>query len=208
MGFFDKLLGFLGGKSNPPAKPGALRVSPPQSPLTTPSAPPAKPPATAFNPTTGRAYTLGQTPSPPPATVNQPPARRAPEIKTLNLDASHFTPLTSSEIKSQLQGRGASSWEIFRGQGLAWWGNRSIIPPASDQRTQFIDRGMIGQGMVTAEELLEIHKVGDEMLRLKPQLDQAASIAEQAVRQSQQEKEALKQQKKAQQPVAKVPHSA
>lgn len=133
--------------------------------------------------------------------------RKQPENKTLNLDASQFTPLTGSEIKSQLAGKGSSSWEIFRGQGLAWWGNRSIIPPASDARTQFIDRGMVGQGLVTAEELVEMHAIGDEMLRIRPELENYASVAEQAVQRSKEEKEAIKKQKKAEAEERKKTHA-
>jgi RNA-directed DNA polymerase len=125
------------------------------------------------------------------------PARRQPEVKKLNLDASNFTPLSGSEIKRELGKKGASAWEIFRGPGMSWWGMRNIVPPSSDPRTQFIDRGMVGAGLITPEELVEIHTAGDEMLRIRPELDQAATIAEEAVQQSKQEKEALRARKKA-----------
>ncbi len=135
-----------------------------------------------------------------PAPAPPPPARKQPETKTLDLDASNFTPLSGGQIKAQLTGLGSDSWSIFRGMAATdntFWGNRSVVPPSSDPRTNFIDRGLVGQGMVTAEELVEIHKVGDEMLRLKPHLDQAALIANQAVQQSKQEKAEIKKQKKA-----------
>jgi hypothetical protein len=78
-----------------------------------------------------------------------------------------------------------------------FWGNRSVIPPSSDPRTRFIDRGMVGQGMITPEELVEIHQVGDQMLELRGELEDAHKIAEQAVRRTKEQHEALKKQKKA-----------
>src|SRR4051812_47120415 len=141
----------------------------------------------------------------PPAA--KPPARREPQVKKLNLNASNFAPLEGSEIKRQLRGKGTSAWSIFRGTGGMWWGRRDIVPPSSDPRTQLIDRGMVGAGLVTPEELGEIHTVGDEMLRIRPDLDQAALIAEQAVQQSKQEKEALKARKKAEAEARKKKHA-
>jgi hypothetical protein len=141
-----------------------------------------------------------QTSAPAAPTMRTAPPPRKPQDRALNLDASMFAPLAGSQIKAELRGKGSDSWSIFRGMAgtdNTWWGNRSVIPPSSDPRTNFIDRGMVGQGLVTAEELVELHQTGDEMLRLRPHLDQAAAIADQAVQQSKQEKEARKQQKKA-----------
>lgn len=187
MSLFRRIIQFLAGTRDEPAVPAT-------EPAPTP--PPAPPIARPVSP--------APRPVIPVATA---PARKAPENKTLNLDASQFTPLSGSQIKSQLAGKGSSSWEIFRGQGLAFWGNRSIIPPASDPRTQFIDRGMVGQGLVTAEELVEMHAIGDEMLRLRPELDNAATIGEQAVQRSKEEKEAIKKQKKAEAEERKKKHA-
>lgn len=192
MSFLNRILQILSGRPAAPVPSPRRQAAPaPLPPRPAPTQNTVIPPANRIVPVQ------------PPAR----PVRREPEVKTLNLDASNFTPLAGSDIKAQLRGQGTSSWEIFRGQGAAWWGNRSIIPPASDPRTQFIDRGMVGQGLTTPEELVDIHTVGDEMLRIRPELDQAASIAEQAVQQSKQEKEALKQQKKAEAEEKKRQHA-
>ena len=39
-----------------------------------------------------------------------------------------------------------------------WFGRRDIIPPVSDLRTKLIDRGMLTQGLLSAEELAEMHR--------------------------------------------------
>jgi len=78
-----------------------------------------------------------------------------------------------------------------------WFGRRDVIPPISDPRTALIDRAMVGQGLLTPEQLVEIHGVGDKMAELRPALDVAVEAAEQAVKQDQEQREVLKRQKKA-----------
>ena len=46
----------------------------------------------------------------------------------------------------------ASFWEF---------GRRSRIPVAVDPRTKLIDQAMVGQGLITPEELVRIHELGD-----------------------------------------------
>jgi RNA-directed DNA polymerase len=126
--------------------------------------------------------------------------------QTLNLDASQFAPKTGAEIKSELGGRGQWSFEIFRREGLVW-GRRDIIPASNDPRTRLVDQGMVGQGLVTAQELVEIHTVGDEMLRIRPELDNAHLVAQEAVERSVREKEEIKAQKKAEAEARKKAHA-
>jgi retron-type reverse transcriptase len=98
-------------------------------------------------------------------------AAGAPVVKkTFGLDAGAFLPITRAEIK-----------EAARGQNLfanPWFGRRDTIPPADDPRTELIDRAMVTQGLLTPEELAEIHRVGDEMERARPSLE---GIAHEAV---------------------------
>ena len=131
---------------------------------------------------------------------------RKPPRKGLDkaLRAPDLTPLSHSEIKRQLRGRGSSSWTIF-GNGL-WW-RRDLIPPSTDERTQLINRGMIGQGLVQADEVAELHRIGDEMLRLKPKLDGARSAGDAAVQLDKQQREARKQQKKQEAAEKKLRHA-
>ncbi|MCU0671888.1 MAG: reverse transcriptase family protein [Myxococcota bacterium] len=43
----------------------------------------------------------------------------------------------------------------------AWIGRVDVIPPASDERTALIDRGFVLRGLLTQEDLDEIHRIGD-----------------------------------------------
>ncbi len=125
-------------------------------------------------------------PSRPVQARQSPPS---PKHVNLNLEAAQFAPISNSEAKKQA-GKLGSLWTNV------WFGRRDLIPPASDPRTVLIDRAMVGVGLITPDALIEIHRVGDEMARVKPDLALAAEEANKAVRQSQEEREALKKQKK------------
>lgn len=130
-----------------------------------------------------------------PVQPPQPPA--APKRTTgigSRLRAPNLTPLADSEIKRSLRQRGQSVWSIFG--GASWWGRRDLVPPSTDERTNLIDRGMVGRGLTTADELAEMHRVGDEMLRLDPGRDGGAAAAEAAVQEDRAERARRKQQKK------------
>ena len=127
-------------------------------------------------------------PSPPPP-ARQPPTQRDP-VRLTGLDATQFAPLSDAEVKKQARGL-RSLW------GNPWFGRRDLIPPAADPRTELIDRAMVAHGLITPEELVEIHRVGEEMDRIRPDLAQAHTLATAEVARSRQEHEALKQQKKA-----------
>src|SRR4029077_18680805 len=75
--------------------------------------------------------------------------------------------------------------EVRRTTAWMWFGRRDIIPPVSDPRTELIDRGMLTQGVLSAAELAEMHRVGDEWSRHANRLQhiqvQAAQSAEAAV---------------------------
>jgi retron-type reverse transcriptase len=111
-------------------------------------------------------------------------------MKPLNLDAGQFAPLSDEQTKAAASAAGNL-------MGNPWSGRRDLIPPASDPRTNLIDRAMVGQGLLTPEELAEIHKVGDEMSRLRPELAGAHAAAERAVRDDIEERKRIKEQKKA-----------
>jgi len=96
---------------------------------------------------------------------------------------------------------GDEAREFIRGYGSAWktayLDSLSIIPNASLPRIQLIDRAMVGFGLITPDELVEIHEVGDRWSLAKGDLAAAHQMAQQAVARSEQERQALKQQKKA-----------
>ncbi len=120
------------------------------------------------------------------------PARPAPPIpKKLDfLELGPLAPLTGSQVKSEAK-------QISNRFGNPWFGRRDLIPPLSDKRTELIDRGMLGQGLITPEELDEIHRVGLVMDELRPQLHEAYSIAQAAVERSFAERAEIKARKKA-----------
>ena len=90
--------------------------------------------------------------------------------------------------------KGGAAGTLFRNP---WFGRRDLIPPASDGRTLLIDRGMVGMGLLTPEQLVKIHQIGDQMAELKPQLEQAATLADQSVKLDEEERKRRKEQKKA-----------
>lgn len=128
--------------------------------------------------------TATTTPSTP--TRPEPP----PPRKLDHLELGPLAPLTNSQVKGQAKQLGSAF-------GNPWFGRRDLIPPLSDKRTELIDRGMLGQGLITPEELEEIHRVGLVMDDLRPQLAQASSIAQAAVERSIAERAELKARKKA-----------
>jgi RNA-directed DNA polymerase len=92
-----------------------------------------------------------------------------------------------------------------------WFGRRDMIPPASDPRTKLIDRGLLTQGYFSAEELAEMHRVGDEWSRHTNRLEhinvQAGQSADAAVEADRAARAALKAQKKAEAAERKKRHA-
>src|SRR5690606_34658651 len=68
-------------------------------------------------------------------------------------DAGDLMKLSPSELRAR-----ALRIEPWR---TAWIGRVDVIPPADDERTALIDRGLVLRGLLTEEELAEIHRVGD-----------------------------------------------
>lgn len=91
--------------------------------------------------------------------------------------------------------------EVRRTTGWMWFGRRDIIPPVSDPRTLLIDRGMLTQGLLTAEELAEMHRVGDEWVKYANRLEhinvKAGQSAEAAVEADRAARAEVKARKKA-----------
>jgi retron-type reverse transcriptase len=91
--------------------------------------------------------------------------------------------------------------EVRRTGAWMWFGRRDIIPPVSDPRTKLIDRGLLTQGLLSAAELAEMHRVGDEWSKHANRLEhiqvQAGQAAEAAVEADRAARAARKAQKKA-----------
>lgn len=126
----------------------------------------------------------GPAAAPMPARPSAPPAAPPPRReRTLGLDAGDFLPISRADLKDQAQK--VERWG-------PWFGRRDLIPPADDPRTKLIDRGLVSNGLLTPEQLAEIHTVGAEMERLRPTLE---SIEHQVVRSGQEAVEADKAEK-------------
>lgn len=92
------------------------------------------------------------------APASSPPARelqRPPQDKKLGLDAAQFLPISRDEQKARA-GK-ISSAELWQGV------RRDLIPPVGTERTDLIDRGMVTAGLLSPEQLAEIHRVGAAM---------------------------------------------
>src|SRR5262249_20306564 len=132
---------------------------------------------------------------PPPSPTQSPtlpPIPKPPPPRTLDLNAADFLPIARDELKETAQ-------KIQRWG--PWFGRRDLIPPADDPRTKLIGRALVTHGLLTPEQLVDIHRVGDEMERLKPSLaaiEHAAALTGEAAVQADRERRAkLKEQKKA-----------
>src|SRR5437762_7019261 len=84
------------------------------------------------------------------ATSASAAAKRGPA--QLQLDAGAFKPVTDRQATAEARGIG-NLW------GNPWFGRRDLIPPAEDPRTNLIDRAMVGHGLITPEDLVEIHTI-------------------------------------------------
>ncbi len=118
-----------------------------------------------------------------------PPPRLPP---TPDLTAADFLPISRDELAEKAQGQ--SAWSS------PWFGRRDLIPPPDDPRTKLIDRGMVAQGLLTPEQLVEIHEVGVEMERVRPSLvalvAEVQKAGEAAVAADRARRAALKEEKK------------
>ena len=116
-----------------------------ESPASPPPASPARP----------RSMGAGQRPSAPPQTEEPGDLPFADPYDT------EYLPVTRSEIIDA-----AKSGSLL---GTAFvFGRQSVIPPSADPRTNLIDRAMVTNGLLTPEELTEIHVVGEEYEKAKP----------------------------------------
>lgn len=157
-----------------------------------------------FNPPQPRRPAQPSVPPQQPATpVASPPAAQPapPKPAKLNLDAAQFAPISSSDALAQAR---ASSTV----RSNPWWGRLDTIPPASDERTMLIDRSLVAYGLLQPEDLVEIHKIGDQMLEIQGDAAVAAQQARAAVAASDAERQRLKEQKKAEAAERKRQHAA
>ena len=138
--------------------------------------------------------------APPRQAAASAPAKRAPA--KLNLDAGAFKPVSDSQATAEAKALGRNAlW------GSPWFGRRDLIPPETDPRTNLIDRAMVGHGLITPEELVEIHTVGRQMDEIRPDLDVAQAKASQVVADDREARRQLREQKKAEAARRKKQHA-
>lgn len=96
----------------------------------------------------------------------------------------------------------ASAEEVKKkAAGIRWtWASvnfdrRDQIPAPTEPRTLLIDRAMVAEGLLTPEQLVEIHEAGAKMAELRPDLAGVASVGEHAVAADQAERRRRKEQK-------------
>jgi retron-type reverse transcriptase len=132
-------LGIKPAQATPPATPRA--PAPPIAPRAPQQqTPPA--PTTPIAPGGGAPYRMGGAPYRTP--VNP-------------FNAPGILGLTPDEMR-----RRALKINPYR---TAWIGRTDTIPPQNDERTALIDRGLILRGLLTEQQIAEIHQVGDQWLK-------------------------------------------
>lgn len=154
MNLLQRLLNFVFGPP-PVVPPPEFEHRPTPAPVPTDPAPPGAP-----LPDAGADPYFNTSPAPAPAAT---PSVASGSKDKLGLDAAAYLPITREELK-----------EAVKGQNLLnnpWFGRRDLIPPADDPRTRLIDRAMVTQGVLTPEQLAEIHDVGALMDRIRPTVD-------------------------------------
>jgi RNA-directed DNA polymerase len=175
MGFWSSLLRLFSGQGAP-----------------TESSRPRQAPGAPARPPVGTPYSPSPTPAQParPAPAAARPAVTPPKPVKLNLDAGHFTPVSAEELKKRA---GQLSWNW----ASVNFDRRDQIPSAGEPRTQLIDRALVAEGLLTPEQLVEIHQIGSEMAELRPELSNIHIRANDAVLADAAERAARKAEKKA-----------
>jgi retron-type reverse transcriptase len=127
--------------------------------------------------------------TPPPSA---PPSAPQASPRKLDLNAADYLPIARADLKEAAEG--VQRWG-------PWFGRRDVIPPADDPRTKLIDRALVTHGLLSPEQLVEIHRVGAEMERLRPSdftiQQKIAQAGEAAVQADRERRAQLKAQKKA-----------
>src|ERR1043165_1574044 len=67
-----------------------------------------------------------------------------PPVKTLDLDAGQFAPISSNDARPAAR----SSTTVLNNP---WWGRLGTIPPTTDERTLLIDRTLVAYGLLAPD---------------------------------------------------------
>ncbi len=185
MGFWDKVKTFIG-----PGKPGEGDPKKDEpAPAATPAA--AATPASTSS-TSSTSASASKKTSGTASTPAAKPAKAKKDKPKDPYDASGILGLSADELRKR-----ALKINPFQ---TAWIGRVDTIPPQSDERTALIDRGLILRGLLSEEQIDEIHRIGDLWLKHHDATTLATSVAtkkaDDAIAQLKKEKEAKKAEKK------------
>jgi retron-type reverse transcriptase len=130
------------------------------------------------------------------AKPGSPVTKAAPAVAAPRVDAyappSGVLGLTTAELRARAMN--VVPWRT------AWIGRTDVIPPASDERTALVDRGLVLRGLLTQPEIEEIHRVGDLWLEHKDTAGAARLVglktADEAIAELKRQRAALKEKKK------------
>lgn len=117
---------------------------------------------------------------------NSSGARPAADLD--GLDTEKFTPLSVDDALDLTKG---GDWKT------AYWDSLNVIPSEELPRIKVIDGTMVGLGLISSEDLAQIHDVGRQMSVYQDKSSFIESAAAEAVNESRQEKQQQKLQKKA-----------
>jgi retron-type reverse transcriptase len=212
MSFWKKVKTFLGGNSGDGGgsdgggdgenedKKGASATPPATAGKT---AQPAKPASSAASSGSVAAFRTG-TPAPAPAPAPDASKKKKEKDKPKDPYASEILGLSADELRKR-----ALKIDPYR---TAWIGRVDTIPPQSDERTAIIDRGLILRGLLTEEQIDEIHRVGDLWLKHHEAARLAGTVAkkraDEAIEELRREKAARKAEKKRLAAERKAKHEA
>lgn len=124
---------------------------------------------------------------PKPIVKPAPPPKPAPRPVT-SYDAGDYLPISDKELRKAAERSEVAS--------SPWWGRTDTIPPADDARTKLIDRALVTRGYLLAEQIEEIHRVGDLMLLQKGDEAKLREEAGRAVERKKEERAARKAERK------------
>lgn len=125
----------------------------------------------------------------PHRTGQQPsgqPGQASRQSGGAQFDTAKFQPLTTSEA---LDATDSENWRN------AYLDPLNVIPPEDLPRIQVIDRTMVGYGLITAEELAEIHEIGRRMDVYRNEAAVIQTAGRQAVERDRAQRERIKAEK-------------
>lgn len=125
---------------------------------------------------------------PPPKLPSLPPPPKKPVPPPPPETSYEFEPISRSELRKQ-----ADAPDV-RSAAFRW--NTGVIPPKDDPRVKLIDRAMVTRGLLTSDQLTEIHRIGDLMEIARSGQAEAQRLAREAVARRKEDRERIKAEKK------------